>query len=392
MSRIGDDPRLQGVLDKLRRRAELRSPTSVSKETALALVESCRQGTAPVRGALVLAVGREDLIGLIREDLIRVAARGSCLRVVNGVFGMGKTLMLRVLQEYAQGEGFASSFLTLSARECPMYDLPSIYRHIVKGIRSPDCLDRPALEQILEAWAGRIRADAAKQMLIPWALSELDVHFKCALAHYYEGVHFGNAEKIDPALRWFRGETTPSDARRLGISANLFSGNALTMLGNLTKMLRFVGLKGLVILLDEADAIPSLPSAAKREEAYANLLGLARAASSTPYSYFVYATTPSFFDHIPPGFEGALKNLTHLDQLTNKELTELAEEIRDLHFLAYQWRRGDLDKSSLRRFVWKCASNSIKTPRAFVRTLVAALDICEENKGFRLDDIAPLVT
>jgi len=392
MGRIGDDPRLKAVLEKARSRPRLPSASEVPKEVALALVESCRQGTAPIQGALVLASGREDLIDSIKHDLIAVASRGSRLRVINGVFGMGKTITLRVLQEYAHREEFATSFLTLSSRECPMYDITAIYRHIVRGIRVADCADRPALEQILETWARKVKEDATRQGLVPWALSELDAHFKGALTQYYEGIQFTKPEKTDLALRWLRGETTVMDARRLGINSNMSPENTLGMLGNLTRMLRFVGIKGLVTLLDEADAIPSLPSAMRREEAYANLLSLACTASSTPYSYFVYATTPAFFDGIPPRFGEALKNVTNLEQLESRELTELAQKIRDLHFRAYDWWRRDLSASSLRRFIRTRLSNSIESPRDFVRTLVAALDACEENKELTLDKIARLLS
>lgn len=391
MGRIGEDPRLKAVLEKARSRPKLPSASDIPREMALALVESCRQGTAPIQGALVLAVGREDLINFIKHDLMHVASRGSCLRVINGVFGMGKTLTLRVLQEYAHREGFATSFLTLSSRECPMYDLSSIYRHVVRGIRVADCADRPALEQILEAWAKKVTEDALRQRVVPWALSEIDSHFQGVLTQYYEGVRFARPEKTDLALRWLRGETTVMDARDLGINSNISPENALGMLGNLTRMFRFIGIKGLVTLLDEADAIPSLPSAMKREEAYANLLSLAHVASSTPYSYFAYATTPAFFDSTPPGFHDALKNVTTLEQLKIKELIELAEQIRDLHFHAYGWNRGDLRGSSLREFVRMCVSATINTPRAFVRALIAALDICEQNKEFRLDRIGRML-
>jgi hypothetical protein len=388
MGRIGDDPKLKAVLEKAKSRPMLPSASDIPREMALALVESCRQGTAPIQGALVVAAGREGLIDSIKRDLVHMASRDSCLRVINGVFGIGKTLTLRVIQEYAHRERFATSFLTLSSRECPMYDLPAIYRHIVKGIRVAECVDTPALEQILEAWAREVKKDVAIRRLVPWALSGLDVHFKGALTQYYEGVQSASPGKADLALRWLRGETTVMEARHLGINSNISAQNALGMLGNLTRMLRFVGVKGLVILLDEADAIPSLPSATKREEAYANLFSLARAASSTPYSYFVYATTPAFFDGIPPGFDDALKNVTNLEQLKSNKLIELAQEIRDLHFQVYEWQRGDLRGASLRRFVKTCLSGSIDTPRAFVRTLVAALDACEENKGLTLDQVA----
>jgi len=365
----------------------LPSASDISREAALALIESCRQGIAPVQRALVLAVGREDLISCMKHDLTHVASHGSCLRVINGVFGIGKTFTLRVLQEYAHTEGFATSFLTLSSRECPMDDLTAIYRHVVRGIRVADCLDRPALEHLLEAWAKEVKEYMVQHRLVPRGLSKLDTSFKVALTQYYEGVHFGRPEKADLALRWLRGETTMIDAKRLGTNYTISSVNALIMLGNLTRMLRFIGIKGLVILLDEVDAIPSLSSAAKKEAAYTNLLSLACATSNTPYSYFVYVTTPAFFEEVPLGFDDALKNVITLGQLTSTTLAELAEKIRDLHFQAYGWQRGDLGTSSIKRFVHTCISSSIETPRAFVRTLVAALDICEENKGLTLDKV-----
>jgi len=392
MGRIGDDPRFKVVLEKARSRPGLPSVSGISKEMALALIESCRQGTAPVRGALLLAVGRADLIDSIKRDLINVASRGSCLRVINGVYGMGKTLTLRVLQEYAHREEFATSFLTLSSRECAIDDLSSIYRHIVKGIRVSGCVDRPALERILRVWAEKVKADASRQKVTPWALTQLGEHFQGALAQYYEGIRFAKPEKADLALRWLHGEATITDAKRLEINSTISSQNALVMLGNLTRMLRFVGTKGLVILLDEVDAIPFLPSAARKDAAYTNLRSLACATSSTPYSYFVYSTTPALFDGIPPKFDEALHSIIDLKQLKMKELTELAQKIRDLHFRAYEWQRGDLRGSSLRQFIQGYLSNSTENPRNFVRTLVAILDTCEENKELTLDKVARVLS
>jgi hypothetical protein len=391
MGTIGDNAKLKALVERAQRRPKLPSASDVSKEMALALVESCRQGTAPIQGALVLAVGREDLINSMKQDLIFVANGSSCLRVVNGVFGMGKTFTLRVLQEYAHREGFATSFLTLSSRECPMDNLKTMYRNIVKGIRTAGCIDRPALEDILVSWALKVREDVKRHSLAPWVLTDLDAHVKNALTQYYEGVHSVRSQKVDLALRWLQGETTMTDAKHLGMSTNISSENALKMLGNLTRMLRHVSLKGLVTLLDEADAIPSLPSAVRREEAYMNLYSLATAASSTPYSYFVYATTPAFFKSMPSGFDKALENVTELHQLESKELIELAEEVRDLHFKAYDWGHNDFRKSSMRLFARRCASALVSTPRDFVRALVITLDVCQENKEMTLEHATSLL-
>lgn len=108
-----------------------------------------------------------------QQDLILVANGSSCLRVVNGIFGMGKSFTLRVLQEYAHKEEFATSFLTLSSRECPMDNLKSMYRHIIKGFRTAGCIDRPALEDVLESWALEVKEYVARHSLAPWAVSDL---------------------------------------------------------------------------------------------------------------------------------------------------------------------------------------------------------------------------
>lgn len=391
MGTIGDDPKLRALLQRAQRRPKLPSANDISKEMALALVESYRQGTAPIQGALILAIGREDLFDSMKQDLIPVAKGSSCLRVVNGIFGMGKSFTLRVLQEYAHREGFATSFLTLSSRECPMDNLKSIYRHVIKGLRTASCIDRPALEDILENWALKVKEYVARHSIAPWILTDLDSNVKNVLTQYFEGVHLAGLQKADMALRWLQGETSIVDAKHLGMSTNISTENALKMLGNLTRMLRFIGLKGLVILLDEADAIPSLPSAIRREEAYKNLYSLATTARSTPYSYFVYATTPAFFKSMPYGSDKALGNVTELYQLESKELIELAEEVRDLHFKAYDWGRNDFGKSSIRFFVRRCMSSSANTPRDFVRALVVTFDVCQEDEEVTLEHAASLL-
>jgi hypothetical protein len=388
MSRIEFDSQLKATLEKAMTRSMLPSTTDISRSMALALIESYRQGTAPTQGARVLAVGREDLLGDIVRDLGNIANGGSCLRVINGKFGMGKTFTLRIIQDFAHSEGFATSFLTLSSRGCPMDDLVTIYQHIVKGIRFAGCIDRPALERILEDWARNVVANNAKDR---WAIRQLSKNFITVLTQYYEGYRSGNSRKIDLAIRWFCGITTMSEARELEAGLSISSENVLNMLGNFTRMLRFTCIKGLVVLLDEADSIPSLPTAIRKQSAYSNLLELTKAASTTPYSYFVYATTPAFFEGNPSKINNALNNITNLEQLHSSELYDLAMEIRDLHFKAYQWSRKDINKSSVRRFVTQCMSKKVDTPRIFVRSLVTALDICEEKGELSLDQL-PIIS
>ncbi|MFC2051277.1 BREX system ATP-binding domain-containing protein [Chloroflexota bacterium] len=384
---IGDNPKLKAILERAKHRPILPNSTNASREVALELIESCRQGTAPIRGALLLSIGRDDLIGQIREDLLYIAKGDSRLRIICGVFGIGKTFLLRVLQEFAHSDGFATSFLTLSPRECPLYDIQSVYRNVVKGIRTVDCTDKPALEDILEHWAIDIRNGQTGRNLIPNVMYDLSLGYKTVLTEYYNAINSNKPGTTTLALRWIQGETSIREAKQLGASTNLSNTNALAMLGNLTKMLRFIGSRGLVILLDEVDSITTLEREQQKADAIKNLLNLTDATRSTPNSYFVYATTPAFIGEASSDYDDSLKHISTLKQLSHTELIELGKEIRDLHFRAYSWERKDITSSSIRDFVRRHTLNSLSTPRSFVRTLVAALDICEEHDEIRFNQI-----
>lgn len=356
------------------------------------IIDALRLGTAPVKGCLLLSVGREDLLKLIRNELRQVSDGKAVLRVLSGTWGIGKSLVLRILQEYAFENNFAASFVTLTPRECPLFDLRAVYQHIVKAIRVSTCRDKPALESLLTDWADRVRASVQTDGKAPWSFWELSPWFKDALAMYFEAEWRGNFTAAQRALSWIHGDMTTTNAvRQAGIQTPLTSENALQMLGNLTRMIRQVGYKGLVILLDEAETIPSVCGDSKCEQAYSNLVLLSNSAGSTPFSYFVYATTPMFFDHIGPSRIRTSTPVWKLDNLGKSDLTKLALMIRDLYLTAYEWH-GDnrTTDHKLRQFLsdglFKCFEQQC-TPRLAVRAVVRYLDICHSSKAVNAVDI-----
>jgi hypothetical protein len=80
------------------------------------------------------------------------------------------------------------------------------------------------------------------------------------------------------------------------------------------------------------------------------LLKLTEAAGWFPHCYFLYATTPSFFDaysHYWP-FEGRIgpKHIYELEPLSVAELKVLGQKIADIYCTAYDWTRpADVDAS-----------------------------------------------
>lgn len=394
MPRLGDLEHIRNKLKKIAKRIAEQEANGLDEKTAQVIMDALRFGTAPVHGAALLAVGREELIKIIRQDLDRASTGKSSLIILNGHIGMGKTLTLRILQDYALRLGFATSFVTLTPRECPLYDMRSVYQHIVKGLRVNDCRDRPALEWILENWANRVRDDVRRTGIAPWSIWKLSLPFKEVLATYFEAVFHNHFVRAEKALSWIHGDIRViQDARKMGAYIVITSGNALEMLGNITRMIRGLGLRGLVILLDEAETIPSICTVARSSQAIYNLDILASATGKTPYSYFVYATTPYFLEHIAnTGIKISFlrERLMTLENLSSSELVELAIKIKDIYLHAYDWQ-GDsrINDINLRTLVLASLDRLKEnaTPRLIVRRVVKCMDLCYDCSDISFKDI-----
>jgi len=269
-----------------------------------------------------------------------------------------------------------------------------VYGHIVKGIRVSKFGQSPALQHILEQWFLRIRSlGLGVKRRILRELGRLSLDFKIALTRYRDGANRNDWKAVELVLRWLQGDVrTKRETRSLGIKNYASEETALEMLGNITRMLCFLGYNGLVILLDEAEAIPSLSRILQRKQAYENLERLMNCSTETPNSYFVYATTPYFFDEAENeiGVAKDSKKVIELYPLPESDLKKLAIEIRNLHWQAYTWENiSRVDNENLGKFVSNFIGkqNSEISARNFVRTLVSALDICQEHSKMALSQI-----
>lgn len=185
-------------------------------------------------------------------------------------------------------------------------------------------------------------------------------------------------------LSWLRGELgSLGEARRLGVDVVPTGDNALWMLGNLARIVRFLKLSGLVVLFDETETIASVARPEQREAGYRNLRRVMES-GRTPFCYFVYATTPDFMDQ-SRDFLGTLQKkpkVLEIASLGRDDLIRWSLLIRDLHVQSYTWQNvGRVKGSKWLRFVRALlvAEPEHLTNRAFGRTVVAVLDMCQRD-------------
>lgn len=371
------------ALERARMRILISQPCKPSKEDALGILSALRVGVPPQRGVLEISVDREQEFATIIGDIDEVASGTSKLLFINGSYGSGKSHLLHVLREFALSKDLAVSLISLTHGECPLYDLLAVYRRIVQSLVVPGAAEGQALEAILERWATSLytfaegKADAA----LP-SIKRLAEEFRAVLAAFYSATKSRDYALRSLALSWLRGELRSlRDMRPLGVSVAPTSDNALWMLGNLARMIRFLKLSGLVILLDEAETIASVPRLRQKEQGYQNLRLLIES-RRTPFCYFVYATTPDFMEH-SGDFLGTLAQkprVLHIASLRRDDLIQLGLIIRDLHLQSYPWTNvSRVRGSKWLRFARKLLSGNFQEVgnRIFVRSVVTALDVCQ---------------
>jgi len=290
------NPDVKEKLGEYKYLMNLNSVEPLVRKQATEIISSLRYGVAPDKGILKFSVGREEILNLIKQDLRYVQNGKSKLRFFNGCYGSGKTHTLYLLRELAFKNNFASSFITLTTRECPMSDLGTVYSHIVKSLRTDSCRDIPALEMIIQNWCDKIlKLGTDNPKIVLQKLRKLSPDFQNVLTTYVESYKKDSWKMKDLAVRWIQGDLKSArDSRTVGAFSYACDSTALEMLQNLVLMLKVIGFNGMVILLDEAESIPSISRFSQIQNAYDNLGRFIDCNIETSNLYFIYSTTPFF--------------------------------------------------------------------------------------------------
>lgn len=308
------------------------------KEAKMTIV-ALRKGVPPIEGTHCYSVGRHELLDGVARDLTTAASRKSLVRFLNADIGQGKTHALYRLRELAFDRGFAVSVVTLSQNSCPLYDFMAVYREIMWGLRTADQRRKPALSNIIDRWVEDIRAyDKAR-------IREIVCHELPASLCEIMGAYAATTNMFRPdekkrqlIIKYLGGEKVR--IREVGIGFRLNSGNALQILSEMATTIRYIGFRGICILFDEAEAIHSFARSSQRDQAYANLRQIISQSRGFRHCYFIYATTPSFFESYAGQWPNAIlgsAGILELEPLGSEERQEIGVKIAKIYARATGW-------------------------------------------------------
>ncbi len=248
-------------------------------------------GIPPEYGFQFFTAGLDPYLNVIKQEYLSTFVKqgGSVFKMVVGVYGGGKTHFLYSIRDLAWEQNFAVSYVSLSPGESPFHRLESVYRAIVRGIMPPLTPDEllsgyeQGIVSFLRSWyatkfrefSGKgLAKDAVRENL----LNDVDslqgiesMSFAKAVKSAFKALSNNQEEDFINICQWLTGEGYDRRTHgRYGILQRIDRTTAFPLIRSLVQWIKQIGYSGLVLLLDEAERVPSLST--KQKEQHLNNL------------------------------------------------------------------------------------------------------------------------
>jgi hypothetical protein len=364
----------------------------INQAIARRILNDLRTGKPPHEYVGTIHVGYERLLDYFGHKLDEIRTYGtSDVKFINADYGRGKSHFLDLIRLLAFERDFVVSRVELHRRDVPFDKLEIVIRKIIANMATAEFRDG-GFEKLLRKWArdqhGKSERELA-EMVDGLSMPQLRYN----LCQYVQAYNSDppNQLRILQLLTWFRGEETP---------ARTFP-SVQAYLHDLTHFFRLIGYTGLVIMLDEAEAISSMTGGARGGVANENIRQIIDNTQGSEGFYFVFASTPTFFAAPPGGvvrpgdpvtiysysaLRRRVENLlglmdpsspdsviVELPELTGEDFTTLAVKIRNIVMLAYGMSVAPITDPQLVSVVHYVRGNDPRVA-TLVRSVVAVCD------------------
>ena len=401
----------------------------VPRRIATTLMNSLKGGVVPRIGLGYIAVGREQEIKALLNDVDIIEEGGATFRFLVGRYGSGKSFLLQTIRTHVMDRGFVVIDADLSPERRLMGTKGqgvATYRELIQNMSTKTKPDGQALPLILEKWISNIKTQVIKEMngdvneiefskriktKIFENIANLEgmvygFDFAKVINMYYEAYEQGDDEKKSKVLRWFRGEyATKTEAKNeLGINIIITDENWYEYVKLFAIFLVNAGYKGMLMLIDELVNLYRIPSPITRQYNYEKILTMYNDTlqGKAKYLGIIMGGTPQCVEDTRKGIfsydalrsrltEGKfasedtinlLSPIIRLKRLIPDEMFILIEKLRDIHADLHEYK-SELKQEDLMQFIKieyeRVGANINITPREIIRDFIELLDILYQN-------------
>ncbi|RSN76929.1 MAG: hypothetical protein DSO07_10320 [Thermoproteota archaeon] len=259
--------------------------SAIDPVTAKKIIEIVgSSGTPPEYGFQYFTSGLDIYLNTIEKEYLKdfIKGGGSAFKMVIGAYGEGKTHFLYSIRELAWKHGYATSYIVLRPEETPFHRMDLVYKSVVENLVYPQPADKllssdydKGIETIIKKWymekyneisrgVGKIKLDEELRAYAN-SLGRYDsISFRNAVKKAFLALLDRHDEDFYLILQWLKGENPPKNKlNNFNIFEKIDKSTAFKMLRSLVQWLSDIGYSGLIVLMDEAEPVPSMSSKQK---------------------------------------------------------------------------------------------------------------------------------
>ena len=416
----------------------------VPKRILTTLLSSLAAGVVPRSGAPYIAIGRQDEIGSLLDNLSDVAEGGSFCRFLIGRYGSGKSFLIQLIRGYALERGFITADADLS----PERRLSggsgaglATYRELMTNLASKASPDGGALPTVLSRHLTSLKTALVSEGFIPdteafdtelkkrvyLTLSELEggahgFDFAKVLGEYYTASIRDDSDKKSACLRYIRGEfaTKTEAASALGfrVSEVIDDDNWYDHIKLIASLAVKLGYSGLIVFIDECVNLYKIPNRISRESNYEKLLAIFNDTLQGKAQSLgvIFGGTPQFLEdtrrglfsydalksrladskYAEVGYRNLASPVIRLRRLSDNELLALVRRLTKLYAQREGLDTPPLTDEQITVFMNKALSRAgaeeLITPREIIRDYLTLLNILRDNEGVSFEQLLSKVT
>lgn len=419
--------------------ASINNEIKIPKRILNTLLTSLSAGVVPRIGAPYIAIGREEEIGTLLDNLDDVADGGAACRFLIGKYGSGKSFLIQLIRGRALERGFicADADLSPERRLCGGNGAGlATYKELMINMASKAAPDGGALPTILSRSYVMLQTELAEENIFPDSekyetelrkkvismLSELEgdvggFDFARILGEYYAAAIRDDADKKSACLRWLRGEfsnkTEANSALGFRVSTIIDDDNWYSFIKLFAALSVKLGYSGFMVFIDECVNLYKIPNRISREANYEKLLAIFNDTLQGKAKNLgvIFGGTPQFLEDTRRGLFSydALKSrladsrysstlgyqnlsspVIRLRALSGSELLALVKRLSNL----YAMRDGCgplVTDSEIEMFVSvtrsRAGADELLTPREIIRDFLSFLNILRDNPGVKFSEL-----
>ena len=325
-------------------------------------------GQPPVWGAGYFTDGFERTLKVLEDEFFTdfLSMGGAVFKLVVGHYGGGKTHFLYLIRELAWKHNYVVAYVALTPEETPFHRLDLVYRAIASAATYPpesrqlDSGLLPLLKTVVGRWMAELKGrplEVAESMASESTRGLESLNFARGLERALHALIRNEEEEALDIIQWLSAQGFDRARHRAyGILAPIDRSTALSSLRCLSRWVTQAGFKGLVVLFDEAERMPSM-SGRQKELMLSNLRELIdeTARGSLPGAFVGYAVpdfrffdgktgvyeavkqrTATMFDFYNPS--GVSINLEQLVKELPPHLNSIGLKLWSLYEIAYETR------------------------------------------------------